>query len=121
MWDVRRLTSSQVSDSIWVPLNFGHGVARIDPTTNTVTAAIPLDRTADTLAVGNGAIWSAAWDGTIPCTDTGAYVVLIDPGRNVVSGTFVVPCAVTVAVAEGDVWVGTADAPNGVTRLHVRP
>jgi hypothetical protein len=26
-----------------------------------------------------------------------------------------------VAVADGDVWVGTADAPNGVTRLRIQP
>jgi sugar lactone lactonase YvrE len=108
-------------DSVWVPLNFGHGVARIDPTTNAVSATISLDGDADTVAEGNGAIWSAAWDGTIPCTDTGASVARIDPGTNAVSGTVVVPCAITVAVADGDVWVGTADAPNGVTRLRIQP
>jgi streptogramin lyase len=108
-------------DSVWVPLNFGHGVARIDPATNAVSATIPIDGYPDTVAEGNGAIWSAAWDGTIPCTDTRGYVARIDPDRNAVSGTVVVPCAVTAAVAGGDVWVGTADAPNGVTRLHIQP
>ena len=73
------------------------------------------------MAEGNGAIWSAAWDGTIPCTDTGAYVARIDPDRNAVSGTVVVPCAVTVAWPVATSWVGTADAPNGVTRLHIQP
>jgi streptogramin lyase len=108
-------------DSIWVPLNFGQGVARIDPTTNMVSASIPLGGLTATVAWGNGAIWSATWDGTIPCTDAGASVARIDPVRNLISGAIVVPCAVTVAVAEGDVWVGTADAPNGVTRLVIQP
>jgi hypothetical protein len=104
-------------DGIWVPLNFGKGIVRIDPTTNAVSAQIRLDRRDDSLAAGAGAIWVAAWDGTIPCTDAGAIVARIDIATNAVAGTRVIPCAVTVAVAEGDVWAGTADAPNGVTRL----
>ena len=108
-------------DSIWVPLDLGHGVVRIDPTTNAVSATIPLSGVAQTLAEGDGAIWTAAWDGTIPCTDERAYVARIDPARNVISGTVVVPCAVTAAVAGGDVWVGTAEARYGVTRLHIQP
>ena len=104
-------------DGIWVPLDLGKGIVRIDPTTNAVSAQIRLDRVDDSLAVGAGAVWVAAWDGTIPCTDAGAIVARIDIATNAVTGTSVIPCAVTVAVADGDVWAGTADAPNGVTRL----
>jgi len=108
-------------DGIWVPLDLGKEIVRIDPTTNAVSAQIQLGRVADSLAVGDGAIWVAAWDGTIPCTDTKAVIARIDTTTNAVTGTTVVPCAVTVAVADGDVWAGTANAPNGVTRLAVGP
>ena len=109
------------SDGVWVPLDFGDGVARIDPGTNHVSAEIPLGRVVDSLAVGDRAIWAAGWDGSIPCTDTGASVTRIDEVTNVASGSTTVQCAVTVAVTSGALWVGTADAPNGVTRFDVGP
>ncbi|MFL5650402.1 MAG: hypothetical protein ACJ777_03910 [Chloroflexota bacterium] len=108
-------------DSVWVPLNLGRGVARIDPATDAVSATITLGGFADTVAEADGAIWSAGWDGTIPCTDRAAFVARIDPDQNAVSGTLVVPCAVTVATGDGDLWVGSADAPNATTRLHIEP
>lgn len=109
------------SDSVWVPLNFGNGVARIDPFSNGVSAQIPMGRVVDSLAIGDGAVWAAGWDGSIPCTDAGASLSRIDEVTNVATGSATVPCAVTVAVADGDVWVGTADSPNGITRLRVGP
>jgi streptogramin lyase len=116
---VDTVVSSQ--DGIWVPLDLGKGIVRIDPATNSVSAQIQLGRVVDSLAVGGGAIWVAAWDGSIPCTDTGAVIARIDVATNGLKGTSVIPCAVTVAVADGDVWAGTADAPNGVMRLAVGP
>ena len=105
------------STGVWVPLDLGKAVARIDPATNAVATQVPFDRVVDSLAVGDGAVWVAAWDGSIPCTDTGAYIARIDGISDTVTGTTMIPCAVGVAVDDGAVWAATADAPNGVTRL----
>ena len=109
------------SGSVWVPLDFGKGVDRVDPSTNGVVAQISLGRVVDSLAISEGAVWVPRWDGSIPCTDAGASLTRIDEATNVAADVAVVPCAVTVAISGGDVWVGTADAPNGVTRLKIGP
>jgi virginiamycin B lyase len=109
------------SGSVWVPLDFGKGVEKVDPSTNTVSAQIPLGRVVDSLAIGEGAIWVAGWDGSIPCTDARASLTRIDEVTNIAADVAMVPCAVTVGITGGDVWVGTADAPNGVTRLKIGP
>ena len=102
--------------AIWVPLDLGNAVARIDPTTNTVTADTPIGLQVDNLAVDATSVWVAGWDGSIPCTDTQAVLERLDPASGSPQGRLVIPCAFNPAVVSpsGDVWLGTADNPNAV-------
>jgi len=105
--------------ALWVPLDLGQGVARIDPTTNTVTGVTPLGLRVENLAVDATSVWVAGWDGSLPCTDTHAVVERLDPATGAPRGRLVVPCAVNPSVVpgSGDVWVGAIDNPVGVRRI----
>lgn len=102
-------------DAIWVPLDRGKGVARIDPKTNQVVATIPLGMDIRSIAIGDGAIWAAGSfvEGS-PVCDTNYFggLVRISPATNAEVGRLSIPCAFSVAVANGDVWVGTTFASN---------
>ena len=102
--------------ALWVPLNLGNAVARIDPTTNTVTADTPIGLDVDSLAVDATSVWVAGWDGSVPCTDTHAVLARLEPESGSLSGRLVIPCASnpTVVGTPGNIWLGTADNPNAV-------
>jgi streptogramin lyase len=103
--------------AIWVPLDLGKAVARIDPTTNTITADTPIGLQVENLTVDATSVWLAGWDGSLPCTDTKAVLERLDPVTATPTGRVAVPCAFnpTVVKPSGEVWLGTADNPNGLT------
>ena len=109
--------------AVWVPLQYGKAVARIDPTTNAVTADTPLDLTVGYLAVDATNVWVGAWNGPIPCTDTHAVLDNLDPASGKLKGRLVVPCAYipTIVSPSGDVWLGTTDNPNAVRLIKPHP
>ena len=108
--------------ALWVPLDFGKAVARIDPAANRVTADTPIGLEVDNLAVDATSVWLAGWDGSIPCTDTHAVVERLDPVSGSPRGRVVISCAFnpTLASPSGDLWVGIADNPNGARLLKPR-
>ncbi len=107
--------------AMWVPLNFGEAVVRIDPTTNKVTADTPIGLEDDHLAVDAAGVWVAGWDGSIPCTDTHAVLERLDPVTGSPTARLVIPCAFTPTIVNpsGDLWLGIADNPNAVR--HITP
>ena len=108
--------------AVWVPLDLGQGVARIDPTTNTVTSVTPVGLRVENLAVDTNSVWVGGWDGSLPCTDTHAILERLDPASGAPRGRLVIPCALnpTVVNPSGDVWLGTFDNPNGVRLIRPR-
>jgi sugar lactone lactonase YvrE len=103
--------------AIWVPLDLGEAVARIDPTTNTVTADTPIGLVVPNLTVDATSVWLAGLDGSIPCTDTNAVLERLDPATASPTGRATIPCAYnpTVVNPSGEVWVATVDNPTGLT------
>lgn len=108
--------------ALWVPLDLGKAVARIDPATNGVTADTSIGLEVDDLAVDANSVWIAGWDGSIPCTDTQAVVERLDPVSGSPRGRVVIPCAFNpnIASPSGAIWVGIADNPNAVRLLKPR-
>ena len=108
------------SDALWFPLGNGFGVARIDPTTNAVTATIPLTIVVNRAFADDSGVWVAGGSGT---RDQNAVVLRIDPSTAQVNGRLAVPYAIDAAVAPagGDVWVGTAQTLDAgtVVRVHL--
>ena len=78
-------------------------LARIDPSTNRVTAAIPAGMGAGAVAVGAGSVWVA--------DQVSGTITRIDPRTLRVISTIIVGCGCTswfpvdLAVADGVVWV----------------
>jgi len=110
------------SDSLWVPSGLGDRVVRIDPIANRIAATIDLGRDAEWAASApDGSVWVAG--GYPPgreCNPAVGYVVRIDPSTNRVRGRVGIPCPVSLAVAGGDVWVGTY-GPAGPSIQRIRP
>lgn len=105
-------------DSIWVPLNLGRGVARIDPATNSVRAIIPMRYSVVDLSVAGDRVWvvgSAV--GPVPCLNTDGLLAEIAPASETYADVMKLSCAASVATLDGDVWLGTVDAPSAVVHL----
>ena len=107
-------------DSVWVPLDRGMGVARIDPVTNQVIAVIPLEFMARNVAVGDNAIWVAG-SPISGCMSNLGGVARIDPQTNTVVGMISIPCAFSVAVAHGFIWVGTGNLGGSPSITQIKP
>jgi len=113
------------ADSLWVPLNYGFAVARIDPTTNKIVATVKFKLPPFDLAIGDdGSVWVAA-GADEGCQGAGNIVARIDPTTNTIAGTLPIQCAESIAVEDGDVWVGVGDPdvnmPNKVIRIKPAP
>jgi DNA-binding beta-propeller fold protein YncE len=106
-------------DAVWVPLNLGNGVARIDPNTNEVSAVISLDFSPRTLAVAENSVWTAGGFARI-CASAPGGIARIDVQTNTVVGTISVPCAASVGVFQGAIWVGSG-LPGDSMMTQVKP
>jgi virginiamycin B lyase len=106
-------------NAIWVPLNLGNGVARIDPDTNKVSAVIPLDFSSRTLAVTENAVWVAGGLART-CANAPGGIARIDLKTNTVVGAISIPCAASVGIYQGDVWVGSG-LPGDAVITQVKP
>ena len=111
--------------SVWVASTASHTVTRIDPTTNAVTATIPVGygfadpfHGPTRLAFGHGTMW--VLDGTADCS----CVHRIDPATNTVVSTIKLGTPtyfrispLGIAVQSNAVWIavrlGTEAAPDG--------
>ncbi len=94
--------------SIWVSSGPGSTVARIDPTTDAVTAVITLPDPAQILAVGADSIWLTSAPGN--------RVTRIDPATNRVVGSLISGRrgALGITVFDGYVWVANHNGdPTG--------
>jgi DNA-binding beta-propeller fold protein YncE len=102
------------SDALWFPLGSGFGVARIDPTTNTVTATTPLTIVALRVFADADGVWVAGGRGGL---DQGAQVIRLDPATAAISTRVAAPYALNAAVAPsgGDLWVGSAQVIDSGT------
>ncbi len=104
---------------IWVPLNLGNSVARIDPDTNKVSAVIPLDFSSRTLVVTENAVWVAGGLARI-CANAPGGIARIDLQTNTVVGVIPISCAASVGIYQGDVWVGSG-LPGDSMMTQVKP
>lgn len=115
------------SGAVWVSSSFSEQtttVARIDPSSNAVTATIPLPSAPFSFtwaAFGEGSVWVSVGEGGPEPGAEGRLVVFrIDPGSNKVVATIPVGPAPTrpapLAVGEGAVWV-TNFEESTVTRI----
>ena len=107
-------------DAVWVPLNLGNGVAHIDPDTNQVTAVLPLDFSPRTLAVTDTTVWAAGGLLGPSCGSAPGGVVRIELQTNKIVGVIPIPCAVSVGIHQGNVWVGSG-TPNSAQLTVIKP
>jgi len=78
----------------------GRYVTRIEPSSARVVMRIELPGPSESVAVGEGAVWSA----------TGRWLVRIDPGTNRIVHKIKLPVAgASITVGEGAVWVALTD------------
>jgi len=112
-------------DAVWVAMDRGYGVARIDPQTNTVSAVIPLEFPVRNIAIGDNVVWAA---GSVygNCEKTPAGVARIDPQTNTLIGTIPLPCAYSVAISGDIVWVGSgitsySGGPTSLQLTAIKP
>jgi YVTN family beta-propeller protein len=98
--------------AVWISDHTERTVAEIDPQSNTRTRTIAAGGDAVSVAAGLGSVWVAnALEGTL---------VQIDPGTGAITKTidlFGDYGGGPVAVGEGAVWVGTADARDSLWRI----
>jgi len=109
-----------MEDAVWVPLNLGNGVARIDPETNQVSAVIPLDFSPRMLAVTEGVVWAAGGLASPKCMQAAGGIARIDSEANTIIGTISLPCAASVGLFKGDIWVGSG-FPGDSMITQVKP
>jgi streptogramin lyase len=93
-------------DAVWIPLNRGRGIARIDPQTNAVTEIISLDMPVHQLAIGKDSIWAVGSSVGTECVADPSALTRIDLSTGEITGIFPIPCAFSVTVFEGDIFVG---------------
>lgn len=95
--------------SLWVANTISRTVARIDPETDSVIQAVPIEGPPTDLAAGEGSVWVlSGFNGT---------VLAIDPRTNEVSTTTAVPVGSgEIAVGAEAVWV-TDSLSAAVTRI----
>jgi DNA-binding beta-propeller fold protein YncE len=83
---------------VWVTSELDDRLARIDPSTNRITAVIPAGKGAGAVAVGAGSVWVA--------DEVGGTITRIDPRTlRVVGTTKLDSIPVDLAVGGGEVWV----------------
>jgi YVTN family beta-propeller protein len=107
-------------DAVWVPLDRGNAVARIDPGTNQVSAMIPLEFSPRSLVIGDHAVWAA---GGLPSPDCGSApggLASIKPKTNKLIGTVSIPCATSVGIYQDYIWVGSG-YPGNSSITTVKP
>jgi DNA-binding beta-propeller fold protein YncE len=104
----------------WVPLNLGNAVARIDSDTNKVSAFIPLDFSPRTLAVTENAVWAAGGLASPKCGTTPGGIARIDLQTNTLVGAITIPCAASVGIYQGNIWIGSG-FPGTSTLTQIKP
>ena len=80
-------------------------ILRIDPNSNKIVRAIPLDDQPLSIAVGGGSIWVSTWRGRLARIEPKTDVVTEEfpiPGRDYRGGLFID----TAVAAEGALWLG---------------
>jgi len=101
-------------DSVWVGVADLGLVVRIDPATNAIRSAVPMDLPVSDLAVGaDGSIWiteAETWyrDGAILSDRCDGALVRFDPVLESVVASTTLTCPMSVAVSGDDLWVGSA-------------
>jgi streptogramin lyase len=104
---IASLKFTRTDDGLWVPSPGAPSLTRIDPTTNEVSAGIPLDCDARNLAVDVSAIW-------VPCA-VDPVVYRIDPLTNQVLARIAIPGRPRKIASDSNaVWVTTG---NTLTRI----
>jgi hypothetical protein len=110
------------ADGVWTAIRPQGRVIRIDPAQNRIVDEIEVGLNVTDLAVGSdGSVWVVG--ATAPfgeCPPSTGFLTRIDPGRNEVTGIVPVDCPVSVAVSQGDVWVGGYQDRAAVVQ-RVRP
>jgi hypothetical protein len=111
--------------AVWVTVNAADPperwfVARIDPTTNSVTDEVEINEAID-VAVGGGAVWVLGRDPGI-----GPAVFRIDPARREVAETIPLDCGrcfpTQIVATDGAVWLTVStDYPDSGEVLRVDP
>jgi DNA-binding SARP family transcriptional activator len=84
------------ADAVWVALERGEHVWRIDPRDDVATAAVPIDGEVVDLAVGENAVWALSRRGTVS---------RIDPRTSRVTGTVELGRGTSIVAGHGSVWV----------------
>ena len=107
-------------DAVWVPLNLGNGVARIDPNSNQISAMVALDFSPRNLVVTDNAVWAAGGPASPNCGSVPGGVVRIDPQANKLIGTISIPCAASVGIYEGNLWIGSG-FPGASALTQIKP
>jgi hypothetical protein len=102
--------------ALWVPNDRINAVRRVDPTTDSVTATIAVERPVKVLS-GDDAPWVLQVSSGLISSST--RLSRIDPDTNRVSGTITLPVSPrsgsSIAIGEGAIWV--ADSSSTVYRL----
>ena len=86
------------ADAVWVGLERGRDLWRIDPRDDVAAAAVAVGGPVADLAIGEGAVWALETDGTLS---------RIDPATNKVTGSAELGQAAAIAVGHGRVWIAT--------------
>lgn len=108
-------------DAVWIPLNRGRGIARIDPQTNAVTEIIPLGMPVHQIAIGQDSIWAVGSSVGEECAADPSALTRIDLFTSEIMGSFPIPCAYSVVVFEGDVFVGHGIPYEFTQVLRIHP
>lgn len=107
-------------DAVWVPLDRGNGVARIDPATNQVNAIIPLEFSPRSIAISDHTIWAAGGLPSPDCGNAPGGLAGINPQTNELIGTISIPCAASLGMYQDYIWVG-AGFPGNSSIVKVKP
>jgi hypothetical protein len=84
------------SNAVWVALERGEQLWRIDPNDNVAVAAVRVRGGVVDLALGEGRVWALA---------AGGQLARIDPGTSTVTGRIDVGREGSIAVGHGAVWI----------------
>ena len=86
------------ADAVWVALERGESLWRIDPRDEVASAAVRLDGTVIALALGEGSVWALGPDGRVS---------RIDPATNTVTRQVGLGRGSAIAAGHGGVWIAT--------------
>lgn len=110
---------AHTAGSIWISYPDARAVARISPISLQVTASIPLDVPAESLATTAGAVWAVGSN----LTDTSLTVDRIDPTFNIATRVQRLPLVVegdTGSIAGGQKTLVVAPRSGFLTRIDTR-